>query len=404
MKNITTKSIFNTERKNCIMINLPAILIANGTAVFLLLLLMFSYGRTLHHSELDGRFYFCMMVFSLFQSLLETGTFLVDGQPGTGLRGLSVAINTLLFINNILFALTWTLYADYKLFSDKTRLRRIYPFVAIPAALVVIGSIANLFTPVFFTVSADNIYARSGLYMVPFALTYLYLAYGVLLIYAFRKKVNKYLFLPAIVFILPILLGSIIQFFFYGYSLIWLGTAIGLTSLYINVQNENTYVEPLSGLFTRQYMNQYLEGLFRRPEVKEISGIMLDIDNFKAINDNYGHLTGDNAIAAFGRILRQSVPPDDLAVRFAGDEFILIHPQGGVKELQGILARIADNTRRFNETEGASYRIEYSCGLSGYRDGDTVDTFLGRLDREMYIEKNRRKNFTVNVSGNTFSN
>jgi hypothetical protein len=80
------------------------------------------------------------------------------------------------------------------------RIKRIYPFVAIPAIIIIIGSLINLGTPVFFVVDEYNIYQRTDLYIIPYAVTYFYLAYGVILIYSCRKKVNKYLFLPAMLF------------------------------------------------------------------------------------------------------------------------------------------------------------------------------------------------------------
>ena len=147
---------------------------------------------------------------------------------------------------------------DYKLFADIERIKQKYPFVAIPAVLIIIGCLINFVTPVFFVVDKYNVYQRTVLYLIPYVCTYFYLAYGVVLIYSYRSKVYQYLSLPAILFMVPIIIGSMLQFFFYGYSLVWLGVSIGMISLFINVQNEASYVDVLSGLFNRQYLNNML--------------------------------------------------------------------------------------------------------------------------------------------------
>jgi PleD family two-component response regulator len=87
------------------------------------------------------------------------------------------------------------------------------------------------------------------------------------------------------------MIGSLLQFFFYGYSLVWLGVSIGMVYLFINVQNESSYVDVLSGLFNRQYLGNLLLMYSEKKDAAGIpAGIMLDIDNFKSINNTFGHV------------------------------------------------------------------------------------------------------------------
>ena len=290
------------------MINLPAIFIANGIAVMLLLIILLSFKRPLRHVLLDEKIFFTMVILNIVQCVIETVVFLMDGKMVHGYHTLLVVLNVILFIINIVFAYSWTIYSDYKLFTDINRIKRIYPFVAIPAILTIIGCLINLVTPVFFTIDENNIYQRTDLFIIPYAVTYSYLAIGVILIYSYRKKVHKYLFLPVILFMIPIMIGSLLQFFFYGYSLVWLGVSIGLIYLYINVQNEASYVDVLSGLYNRQYLGNLLLMYSKKKDTAGVpAGIMLDIDNFKSINNTFGHIVGDDAISTVGKLLHTAV-------------------------------------------------------------------------------------------------
>lgn len=368
--------------------NFPAILIANFTAICLMLLILTSSQKTSKYTLVDEKLYYNMAIMTILQCLLEIISYFIDGKTYTGYIPLSYLVNSLLYIINILFAFTWTLYADFKLFEDKERLKKYYPFVAIPAILITLGAIVNFFTPVFYTISSDNLYARTSLYIIPYAFTYLYLAYGVVLIYTYRNKVGKYMFLPAIVFMIPIAIGSLIQFFFYGYSLIWLGVAVAMVSLYINVQAGNYYIDMLSGLFTRQYLYNYLQThLNKRSKHSSIAGIMLDIDQFKQINDTYGHLMGDQAIASAGHILHSVMENDGFASRFAGDEFVLIQIVKSEKSIQKTLDKIQQKTDSFNKNNKASYQISFSYGYSLLLPDESIESFLNRLDQKMYQDK-----------------
>ena len=374
------------------MINLPAILIANGIAVMLLLIILLSFKRPLRHVLLDEKIFFTMVILNIVQCVIETVVFFMDGKMVYGYHALLIALNAILFIANIVFAFFWTIYVDYKLFTDINRIKRIYPFVAIPAVIIIIGCLINLVTPVFFVVDSNNIYQRTDLYIIPYAVTYLYLAYGVILIYSYRKKVHKYLFLPAIMFMIPILIGSLLQFFFYGYSLVWLGVSLGMIYLYINVQNEASYVDMLSGLFNRQYLGNLLLMYSKRKDTASLTaGIMLDIDSFKSINDRFGHSVGDDAISTVGKMLHKAVGEKGVICRYGGDEFIILMDVNSQEEIIDMIDVIKTQEIALNESGKKPYNINFSIGYGTYDSKrESIDDFLKKIDTSMYEEKRRK--------------
>ncbi len=374
------------------MFNVPAILIANGTAILLLLVILLSLKRPLRHGLLDEKIYFAMVIFNILQSSIESVVLLLDGKMGDGYHALLVVLNVILFVVTIIFSFFWTVYADYKLFTDMKRIKRIYPFVAIPAVIIIIGCFINLVTPVFFVVDQYNVYQRTDLYIIPYIVNYSYMAYGVILIYSHRKKVHKYLFLPAILFMIPIVIGSMLQFFHYGYSLMWLGVSIGMVYLFINVQKELSYVDMLSGLFNRQYLDNLSLMYSEKKDTASIpAGIMLDIDNFKSINDRFGHAVGDDAIATVGKILHTAVGDKGVICRYGGDEFIVLMYINAQKEMMDMIDTIKTQTALFNESGKKPYQIDFSVGYSTYQSKqESVDDFLKKIDTSMYEDRKRK--------------
>jgi diguanylate cyclase (GGDEF)-like protein len=374
------------------MINFPAICIANGTAILLLLIILSSIKRPLRHGLLDEKIFYAMVVLNIIQCFVETLVFWMDGKLVYGYHTLLIVLNVILFIVNIIFAYSWPIYADYKMFTDMKRIKRIYPFVAIPAVLTIIGCLVNLATPVFFMIDKNNIYQRTDLFLIPYAVTYFYLAYGVILIYSYRKKVHKYLFLPAVQFMIPIMIGSLLQFFFYGYSLVWLGVSVGMVTLFINLQNESSYIDGLSGLFNRQYLgNLLLMYREKRNTAGMPAGIMLDIDSLKSINDQFGHIVGDDAIATAGKILHKAVGDKGVLCRYGGDEFIILMYINSQKEIVDMIDTIKTQAALFNESGKKPYKIGFSIGYSTYQcKHESMDDFLNKIDASMYIDKKRK--------------
>ena len=101
-----------------------------------------------------------MVILNIIQCLIELLTFLIDGKQVPGYRTLLIVSSVILYINNIIFAFSWTIYMDYKLFRDMKRIKRIYPYVAIPAVPVIIGCLINLVTPMFFAVDEYTLLER----------------------------------------------------------------------------------------------------------------------------------------------------------------------------------------------------------------------------------------------------
>ncbi len=375
------------------MVDLPSVLIANAIGVALMIILLISNRLNARNVFFDEKIFELMALLTMLLCICEAGGFVLDGRMFPGARLLSVFLNTILFVVDIFFAFIWTVYVDYKLFEDFSRIRKIYPFVAIPALIIIFMSASNFITGIFFTVNEANVYQRSDWVFLPYLVTYGYLIYGMALVYICRRKLKKYIFLPAIIFLIPVFIGSFLQLCFYGLSLIWPSVAVGVVSLYINIQNEASWVDSLTGLYNRQYLDRYLTYQIQKTwNKKMLAGILMDADSFKEINDTLGHSMGDDALRSIGQILRLTIQGKGFVARYAGDEFIVIRSISDPQEMVDLMDAIHRGTEQFNAAGTKPYKVSLSMGFSVFRaEGDSVDDFLRRMDEGMYQEK-RRKN------------
>lgn len=150
--------------------------------------------------------------------------------------------------------------------------------------------------------------------------------------------------------------------------------------------------DALTGAYNRRYLLSKLEEEIERAKRygEEFSIILLDIDNFKKINDCYGHIMGDEALRRVAKVVRERIRKLDVFGRWGGEEFVIVLP-GTPVEKAAILAEdlrrnIADIVLPCNE------RITASFGVTEYEKGDTIDSLIKRADDLMYKSKNEGKN------------
>lgn len=154
--------------------------------------------------------------------------------------------------------------------------------------------------------------------------------------------------------------------------------------------------DPLTGLYNRRQFNEILEYEVARCErhKHEFTVLMLDLDNFKDINDSYGHPTGDNALRSIAQILRQHTRKDDLCARIGGDEFAVILIETGVeigKRIADAIAKTLRDTQLFS-TQGNRYHLTASIGMSCFpHDAHTADALMAGVDIAMYRAKSLGK-------------
>lgn len=155
--------------------------------------------------------------------------------------------------------------------------------------------------------------------------------------------------------------------------------------------------DPLTGLFNRRYLEETFDREIHRAIRKQLSlaVILADIDGFKAINDNIGHVLGDNTLVKVSAYLGANIRASDVACRFGGDEFCLILPdcsmEEGIKRANALRTGI-ENMAFDLDLEGIS-RVTLSFGVAAFpEDGLTREALISAADSELYASKRAGRN------------
>ena len=163
--------------------------------------------------------------------------------------------------------------------------------------------------------------------------------------------------------------------------------ALGLILLYINLQNEEAYLDPLTKLYNRSYLLHHVDHMARQAKKgRQTVGIMLDIDDFKQINDTYGHSEGDLVLRAVGGILLRCVESHTVVVRYGGDEFVILLENANLDQIHAAQERIRSELQRYNESDAARHPLSLSVGTAVF-DREDIFGFFQEMDRKMYREK-----------------
>ena len=374
------------------MLNYAEVLVANGAGILLMFLLLHYGSKMFRVGLLADKLYYGMVWLTIALCMVETATFLIDGKQFAGARFTAFMLNELLYTMNILFGFLWILFADAKVYSENKLLKKRFIPMILPLLVMLVLLIANIFNGWIFEISEENVYSRNFLFVFDYAVTYSYLLAGAGILYKNRSSTKRYTYLPVLLFILPVAIGSLLQFLFYGIATLWLSAAIGLTSLYISIQTENAYLDRLTGVYNRHYFETYVSALYkaaaRDSKKQKIAALMIDIDRFKSINDRYGHVVGDEALIRSARILRASAGKNALVVRYGGDEVLVILRDKSETEVALLVGEIQKNCAAANRISDKDYTLSFSIGYT-IADPAVVDKeeFLIRADAAMYAAK-----------------
>lgn len=172
-----------------------------------------------------------------------------------------------------------------------------------------------------------------------------------------------------------------------------------------DLHKAQTQLENQNKIFKQQSITDTLTGIYNRLKLDEelsyaielsdrtkceFSIILLDIDNFKLMNDQFGHLFGDELLRSFSDILVSSIGENDTVGRWGGEEFLVISPNTGLEEAKKLaeFLRVQIAGHKFAEEK----MLSASLGVAVYQSGEKEDSLIGRVDKALYRAKKRGRN------------
>lgn len=364
-------------------VHLVEIYIADMLGLFLILGAIWSGAWKLQKKNKEDRLLLGIMLLIVCACVADAASFAVDNRPGELFRGLSYVSNFVLFFANLVIGPLWVMLVSRHIYGNVSRFQCV--LMTTISGLVFALLIANFFYPVVFRISETNVYSRGPLFMVNNLMEVAFMIDGVIIYLIGRARSGGVKFFPVLQFVWPIFICVCLQNFFYGISTVWVGIAVGFTSLMLALQNENIFIDKLTRLFNRYYLDR-ISGTLKRSN--KIAMMMIDMNGFKSINDNLGHSQGDDALFSMAEILRETVESHGTAVRYAGDEFVIVINTDNEQVAASYRDKIKQKLADFNKKRIKKYKMSASIGMGIFDlKQNNLDEILEIIDKRMYEDK-----------------
>ncbi len=362
----------------------------NLISIAVLFILFCGIFKQVNHKDSIYRSFLILLVMNGILLIIEMAVFLISGISGRAvyisLMGLAILYHVLIPI--VLF-LTF-MFVEFHFYAKPHKpLRYIIPF-GILFIVNLVFSLLSLNRGFIFEISSNNRYnIGSGYIYYEMAV---YLVFVIIFVYTVihRKKINRSTFVPLALLILPLSVSIILTAFAGLIYVTWNALMISLLITYIYIQLQITATDYLTGLQNRRGYEYILFNLSKTKAHNEnIIGIMIDLDHFKSVNDEYGHAVGDKALKVFSEILKRAVRKNDFVCRIGGDEFAVIIQSNEPDVDKIIINRIYSQLDEFNKEMPLGFKLSVSIGSDAYCEDKhhSIADYFEYLDKEMYRDK-----------------
>jgi diguanylate cyclase (GGDEF)-like protein len=166
-------------------------------------------------------------------------------------------------------------------------------------------------------------------------------------------------------------------------------TLVG-TTIQSELVRLQSFTDPLTEVYNRRSLHELATRFISRARrsAEPLTFLVIDVDRFREVNSQFGHITGDFVLSEVAGVLMSSTRGSDAVVRYGGDEFLVILANTSAQDAGVVVKRIGEFLRRWNEgshLEGFSLTV--SVGVAGWSDGQSLDEVLDVADQDMYAYK-----------------
>jgi len=374
--------------------NLVGNIMINLYSIAVLLIVYIQYVKKQEKEFLQYKIYVMMLKVTMFLLVIDVLS-RFDGCPHTIYAYINHISNFVGYSLNLVLPSLWILYVHDQVIQEETHTRRLIISLFSLNLINIISVIFSQFYGWFYYIDGENIYHRSSFFLIPVALVVTLIIISLIILIKNKEKIEKKNYTSLIFFAIPPLLGVLLQAVFYGFSLMLNCLTLSMLIVFVNIQNHNMYTDYLTGANNRKKLDLYLrEKINSCIENRTFSAIMIDVNDFKAINDTFGHDAGDVALKICVELLQSCLEEDDFISRFGGDEFCIILNTCDEDILEETVSRIKNCFYQYNQSIKHPYKLEISIGYAvyGYDSLMKMEEFQKKLDILMYKNKEIEKN------------
>lgn len=282
----------------------------------------------------------------------------------------------------LFIAYFWFIYVEVVLESNiVSKSNKKWFFIVLSVALIAIVVVCILWDPSLKT--TKGFLTAFGLILVPAGFVVVSGIQIIQKILVIHDKGLKKKYITLLVWPIIILASAIGQIIFEALPIFCSGSIIVILSSYIYNQDAFIFTDPLTEINNRNMINRYLKDIKNYNDTYYL--LMIDIDNFKSINDTYGHVEGDKALKYMANILKKVANEHNyFLARYGGDEFIMI-AMADEDTIKNVIEEIHEKFASTKEDLGYSYST--SVGYTKMNQTDDIDKNIARADKYLYKKK-----------------
>ena len=312
---------------------------------------------------------------------------------------LSVGIAYALYMSFLaLLALVWFYFVELQINAYNTR-KRLFRMVSVLPCLVMVGlCFGSLANGAVFSFGENGLFVRGPLFFLQNVVAYLYILYAAVHAFLVANReaslARKRRLRTFSAFAVAPVIGGILQLVIGGFPFIGPAICISTVMIFVNVQADMIHMDFLTGLNNRSSMEHYMEELLGKDDADaRFCLFMIDADNFKYINDTFGHVEGDRALRLIANALRTSVDAaGGFIARFGGDEFVAIMEDCGNDSPDFFIDMVNANLRNECRKNHILYPLHVTIGHVQCAPGQhAASDLLKQADQVMYEKKREKK-------------
>lgn len=371
--------------------NFASKIILNIYSILILVMILHQIIQRENQSSKTDKIYKQIVIFSIIMLIIDI-TSRFDGSGNPLYEVLNHGTNFLLFAFNLVIPSLWLLYVHTRVYDEQIRNKNLSYFLwGVNIVNTILITISLKYGWIYY-IDKNNIYHRGPYYAVTVIATIILVVAAFVLIYKNKQAIPKRHYFALQFFAVPPILGVVIQTLFYNVAIGYNTLALSVLLVFLNIQRISLNTDYLTGISNRSNFEKALgDKILKASKSNSFSGIMIDLDDFKSINDQYGHLIGDEALKDAAKILLNSTKSNDILARLGGDEFVLILDVNDPDRLELIVDRIRKSVDFYNETSDMPYKLKFSIGYDVYDPASkmTGEEFTHHIDTLMYKDKQK---------------
>lgn len=366
------------------------------TCLFLLLSIFVISSHKIEDRQ-SWIFYQLTLVFLMCVTLSDCVWALMDGHVIPAPIPLQYLINSAYYVFSTLTGSAWYFFVSTELGILQQRRMGTLLLMVAPLVATIVMILANCFVPCVFAIDADGHFIRGPLTLPIFLMPLFYMilaTFHPLLRMFHKKNYAQWTRYRDLTFFALFSISSIVLHFFApGTPLPSLGMTLALTLVFLNRQEQLISIDPLTKLNNRHQMLAYLDRKMESPDRDcDLYLLLLDLDHFKAINDEFGHVEGDTALIRTADVLRQVASVFGcFASRYGGDEFILIYETANESRVDALCAFIRQALAEASQATVGRYVLSASIGYAKRTPAiQHIPDLIALADRALYAAKDAR--------------